>query len=71
MIRKFLYRGLPMSVLLLSAAIMQGFAVHAFAEEGIRTEVVAGVEPEKQDCRPVERLGGKVKIRKSECRGQR
>ena len=68
MISKLLYRGLPVPALLVTAAIMQGFAVHAFAGEAIQAEVVAGVEPGKQDCRPVERLGGKVKIRKPECR---
>lgn len=31
MIKKFLYRGLPVSVLLVMAAIMQGFVFHAFA----------------------------------------
>lgn len=68
MIRNMLYRGLPLSVLLLSAAFVQGFAVRAFAEESVRPEVAAGIEPEQKDCRPVERLGGKVKIRKAECR---
>lgn len=33
MIKKFLYRGLPVSVLLILAAFMQGFVVHAFAAE--------------------------------------
>lgn len=66
---KFVYRGLPMSVLLLSAALVQGYAVRAFAAEPVRAEVAAGFEPEQKDCRPVERLGGKVKIRKAGCRG--
>lgn len=70
MFSKVLSRGLPVSLLLVSAAVMQGFAVHAFAREAIQAEVVTGVEPERQDCRPVERLGGKVKIRKTECRAQ-
>jgi hypothetical protein len=70
MFSKVVYRGLPMSLLLVSAAVMQGFAVHAFAQEAIQAEVITGVEPERQDCRPVERLGGKVKIRKAECRSQ-
>jgi len=66
---KLIFRGLPVSLLLIAAAAMQGFAIHAFADAAVREEVVAGVEPETQDCRPVERLGGKVKIRKAECRG--
>ncbi|HEU0225663.1 MAG TPA: hypothetical protein VFR29_09520 [Steroidobacteraceae bacterium] len=70
MFSKLFYRGLPVPLLIVSAAVMQGFAVHAFAQEAVQAEVVAGVEPERQDCRPVERLGGKVKIRKAECRGQ-
>jgi len=65
---KRIYRGLPVSVLLLLAALMQGAAVRAFADEGLKPEVVAGVEPEQKDCRPVERLGGKVKIRQADCR---
>lgn len=70
MFSKVFSQGLPLSVLLISAAVMQGFAIHAFAEEAIQAEVITGVEPERQDCRPVERLGGKVKIRKAECRAQ-
>lgn len=68
MIKKHLYRGLPLSLLFVSAAVLQGFAIGAFADERVKREVVAGVEPTRQDCRPVERLGGKVKIRKAECR---
>jgi len=67
---KYVSRNLPFSLLLISAAIMQGLAVRVFAEEAVRAEVVAGVEPEQRDCRPVERLGGKVKFRKAECRGR-
>jgi hypothetical protein len=67
---KYLSRSLPVSVLLVSIALVQGLAVRAFAEEAVRAEVVAGAEPEQRDCRPVERLGGKVKIRKAECRGR-
>lgn len=70
MFLKFLYRGLPMSVLLLSAALLQGLAIRAFAHEGVRAETIVAAEPEQRDCRPVERLGGKVKIRKAECRGR-
>ncbi|MGQ0383251.1 MAG: hypothetical protein ACT4UP_00990 [Gammaproteobacteria bacterium] len=70
MIGKFPYGGLPVSLLLVAAAIMQGAAIRAFADEGVKAEVVAGVEPEQRDCRAVERLGGKVKIRKAECRGR-
>lgn len=70
MFSKVFSQGLPVSVLLISAAVMQGFAIHAFAEEAIQAEVITGVEPERQDCRAVERLGGKVKIRKAECRSQ-
>lgn len=70
MFSKLVYRGLPVSVLLVAAAVVQGFAVQAFAQEAVQAEVVTGVEPARQDCRPVERLGGKVKIRKAECRGQ-
>ena len=70
MFSKVFSQGLPLSVLLISAAVMQGFAIHAFAGEAIQAEVITGVEPERQDCRPVERLGGKVKIRKAECRAQ-
>ncbi len=67
---KYLSRSLPFSLLLNSAAVMQGLAVRVFADEAVRAEVVAGVEPEQLECRPLERLGGKVKIRKSECRGR-
>lgn len=70
MFSKMLSRGLPVSLLLVSAAVMQGFAVHAFAQDAIQAEVITGVEPVRQDCSPVERLGGKVKIRKAECRAQ-
>jgi len=43
MFKKFIYQGLPMSLLIVLSAAMQGFAVRAFADEAAPAVIIEQV----------------------------